>query len=96
MLRTGRSFIPRERLQPCEYTVVVSRRERRPRYQVWPIRLDRRLPVAPVPLRAGDADAKLDLQSVLTTAYDRADPVLPLTGPAAVWTDALLHNQGLR
>jgi hypothetical protein len=106
LLRAGRPIVPRDKMPACDYTVVVSRQERRPRYQAWPIRLDQRLPIIPIPLRPGDPDAKLDLQSVLATAYDRAgydleidyraDPVPPLTGPAAVWADALLHNQGLR
>ena len=39
---------------------------------VWPIRLRDGLPSIPVPLRAPDPDARLDLQTVLHTIYDRA------------------------
>jgi hypothetical protein len=48
--------------------VHVSPTHRRPLGLVWPIRLSQRLPVIPIPLRAGDDDAPLDLQAVLDTA----------------------------
>jgi hypothetical protein len=106
LLRTGQSSTLREVLPPCDYTVHVSRRERRPKATVWPIRLTQRLPVVPIPLRPEDPDAKLDLQSVLATAYDRAaydleldyrpEPVPPLNPEAAAWAEALLRGKGLR
>jgi len=36
----------------CDYSVIVSRAERRPEADFWPIRLRERLPVIPVPLRS--------------------------------------------
>jgi hypothetical protein len=59
-------------LPECDYCVVVSRAERRPKAGFWPIRLRERLPVIPVPLREGEADARLDLQEVLHRVYDAA------------------------
>lgn len=56
----------------CDYCVVVSRYERRPKAGFWPIRLRERLPEIPIPLRRGDADARLDLQPVLDRIYDAA------------------------
>jgi Protein of unknown function (DUF4058)/23S rRNA-intervening sequence protein len=56
----------------CEYCVVVSRFEERPKAGFWPIRLCDRLPEIPIPLRRGDADARLDLQQVLHHIYDAA------------------------
>jgi hypothetical protein len=106
LLRAGRPLVLRELLPACDYTVHVSRVERRPKGQVWPIRLAQRLPVVEIPLRAGDPDARLDLQQALTIVYDRAAydleidyraaPVPPLTGEAAAWADALLRSRGLR
>ncbi len=108
LLRAGTPLVLREMLPPCEYTVHVSRVERRPKgkAQVWPIRLTQRLPVIPIPLRPGDEDGKLDLQQVLATAYDRAgydleidyraEPVPPLAGELAAWADGLLRGKGLR
>jgi hypothetical protein len=59
-------------MPPCDYCVVVSRFERRPKAGFWPIRLRERLPEIPIPLRRGDADARLDLQQVLHRIYDAA------------------------
>ncbi|MBI4602691.1 MAG: DUF4058 family protein [Planctomycetes bacterium] len=52
------------------YFVLLSRAEKRPMTEVWPIQLADRLPMVPVPLLAGDADVTLDLQQVLSTVYD--------------------------
>src|SRR5205823_6387723 len=96
----------RELLPPCDYTVHVSRKQGRPKGLVWPILLRQKLPVVTIPLRPQDGDAKLDLQAVLTAAYDRAaydmrvnyrsEPVPRLTPEQAAWADALLRAKGLR
>ena len=54
----------------CDYSVTVSRVERRPEADFWPIGLRERLPMIPVPLRAPDRDATLDLQELLHRVYD--------------------------
>jgi len=59
-------------LPTCEYYVLVSRMEKRPRADFWPIRLRDRLPVIPIPLRHPDPDAQLDLQVPLHHVYDAA------------------------
>jgi Protein of unknown function (DUF4058) len=59
-------------MSECDYSVVVSRPEQSPKAGLWPIRLRDRLPVIPVPLRPGDADARLDLQQLLHRIYDSA------------------------
>ena len=106
LLRAGVPLAAREMLPPCEYTVHVSRVQRRPKATIWPIRLHQQLPVIPLPLRADDPDADLDLQAVLDTAYDRAgydlqidyraEPVPPLTRELAEWSDHLLRQKNLR
>jgi hypothetical protein len=63
---------PLEQLPACDYYVMVSRSETRPRVGLWPLQLRDRLPVIPIPLRAPDPDAQLDLQSVLHAIYDSA------------------------
>jgi hypothetical protein len=98
LLRTGTRAFVLQQLPPFEYLVHVSRAGidgGRRRARVWPIPIIRRLPVIPVPLRHGDADAQLDLQRVLTAAYDHArydldvnyggDPIPPMTGEHAEW-----------
>jgi hypothetical protein len=84
----------------------VSRANKRPKATVWPIRLRKRLPVFPVPLRPEDPDAKVDIQDILNAVYDRAaydltidyhsDAVPPLADEQASWADALLREKGLR
>jgi Protein of unknown function (DUF4058) len=106
LLRHGVSLSLRKRIRPHDYLVHVSPTYRRPQGLVWPIRLSQRLPVIPIPLRAGDDDASLDLQSVLDTAYDHAgydtdidytkEPVPSLKPPWAEWSDRWLREKGLR
>jgi hypothetical protein len=56
----------------CSYSVLVSRVESRFDAEFWPISLRERLPVIPIPVRAPDSDARLDLQEVLDRIYDDA------------------------
>jgi hypothetical protein len=86
-------------LPECDYCVVVSRVEQRPRAGFWSIGLRDRLPEIPIPLRPGDADARLDLQQVLHRIYDAAGyayyiysgpPEPPLSAPDAAWASQVL------
>jgi hypothetical protein len=60
-------------LPPCDYYVLVSRYECRPRLDFWPIQLQQRLPDVPIPLISPDPDVILDLQGVLDHTYDAAE-----------------------
>jgi len=71
LLRGGHRM-PGEGMPHCDYCVLLSRLETRPRAGIWPVGLRERLPVIPVPLRHPDPDAQLDLQAVLHDIYDRA------------------------
>jgi hypothetical protein len=53
------------------YCVVLSRASDRPRAPVRAIQVSDALPVVPVPLLPPDPDAALDLEEVLTLAYER-------------------------
>jgi hypothetical protein len=66
----GWTPMPQEGRPECDYSVMVSRAERRRAADFWPIRLRDRLPVIPIPLRPPDAAARVDLQEVLHRAYD--------------------------
>jgi len=50
--------------------VLLSRGDRRPVTDVWPISLRDHPPSVPVPLLPGDADVKLNLQQAFTSMYD--------------------------
>ena len=100
-LLRGGPRMPIEELSPCDYYVLVKRASERTRAGVWPIRLRDGLPPIPVPLRSPDPDARLDLQSVLHTVYDRAGyrhriyrgtPKPKLVADDAQWADAILKE----
>jgi hypothetical protein len=86
--------MPAENRHEGDYAVMVSRAERRPTADFWPIRLRNRLPVIPIPLKPTDPDGQVDLQEVLHQAYDGGGyrkyiydepPEPPLTGADAEW-----------
>jgi hypothetical protein len=98
-LLRGGPRMPWLEMPVCDYCVVVSRVEERPRAGIWPIQLRTRLPIIPVPLRTGEPDAKLDLQQILNQIYDAAgyedyiytrQPDPPLTAEDAAWAKSFL------
>ncbi len=93
-----------EGLPNCDYCAIVSRTERRPEVDCWPIRLRDPLPILPVPLALGDPEAQLDLQSVLYRVHDDASydlsiytgtPTPPLVPEDEAWAKSLLAGAGL-
>jgi hypothetical protein len=83
------------------YYVMLSRATRRPHVSVWPISLNARLPVIPVPLLEPDPDVRLDLGAIVASVYERGgddariDYRQPVPSPAlsaeeASWVEALL------
>src|SRR3954454_20408783 len=69
-LLRGWTPMPAEGRPEGDYSVLVSRAERRPAADFWPIRLRDRLPEIPIPLRSPDEDGRVDLQDVLHRAHD--------------------------
>jgi len=100
LLRGGRPM-PAEGRPGCTYSVLVSRADRRPRADFWPFGLRDPLPIVPVPLRPGDANARLDLRAILDRVYDesgyedfiyRHEPDPPLTGDDDAWARSFLSS----
>lgn len=106
LLREGHRVPIRDPLPPAPYFVFLTRADRQPRTEIWPIALRDRLPIVPVPLLPGDADIPLDLQLIFTSTYDllggarlvdyHRPPRIPLEGDDAVWADECLRAAGLR
>jgi hypothetical protein len=106
LLRQGRRVPMRRPLPEAAYFVFLSRVEKRPITDVWPIQLDEPLPTIPVPLLPEDDDATVNLQAALATIYDTFGygylvnytwpPEIPLVGETAVWADQLLQQAGFR
>jgi hypothetical protein len=107
LLRNGVRPLVARPLPDYSYFIFLSRAERRPTIEIWPIGLREALPVVPVPLRRPDPDVALDLGAALRQIYNsaryerridyRTDPPLPaLPAEDIAWLDALLHEHGLR
>ncbi len=100
-LLRGGPRLPLDDPPECDYCVLVSRAEKRPRIGIWPLRLRERLPEIPIPLRAPDTDARLDLQEALNRLYDAAgyedyiytsSPQPPLPAEDAEWARQFLPS----
>ncbi len=69
-LLRGWSPMPQEGRPECDYSVMVSRAEKRRAADFWPIGLRDKLPVISIPLGSPDAAACVDLQEAIHRAYD--------------------------
>jgi hypothetical protein len=98
-LLRGGPRLPLEDLPDCDYCVMVSQVEQRPKVSLWPIRLRDRLPSIPIPVRAPHPSASLDLQEMLHRLYDvggyeayiySGTPQPPLSPEDAAWAKQFL------
>ena len=106
LLRAGTRYPVQDALPPVPYFAFVSRAERRPQVEVWPMPLEAPLPTIPIPLLPGDADVLLDLQLALTSIYEivgydalldyTQPPPGPLTEQQAAWVEERLRAAGRR
>jgi hypothetical protein len=70
LLRQGRRLPLLGELPPAAYYVFLTRWQRRPWTQVWPMSLRQPLPAVPVPLLPPDPDVPLDLQAAVKACFD--------------------------
>ncbi len=107
LLRGGQRPRLAEPLPDYPYFVLLSRAERRPTIEIWPIGLQAPLPVLPVPLLPPDPDVALNLGAVLQQVYrnarydvqvDYREPPPPpeISPDDSAWLDARLRERGLR
>jgi hypothetical protein len=105
LLRQGQRVPMQKPLPAAPYFIFLSRAEKRPITEIWPISLREALPVVPIPLLPDDADVALDMQQVFTTTYDllgydlaidyTQSPEIPLPKEDVAWTEGLLRIAGL-
>jgi hypothetical protein len=107
LLRAGRRPALVTPLPEAPYFIILSRVERRPQVEIWPLSLRKAIPVVPLPLRENEADVPLDLtqavQRIYASArydlridYRKAPPAPALSPDDAAWLDAQLKVAGLR
>lgn len=104
LLRRGTRAWSHPRLPETPYFVMLTRAQADD-IEVWPIRLQEKLPSVPVPLRAPDRDVGLDLSTALGEVYDEAfyhlsidytqdPPPPPLPAEDAVWLKEVTLSSG--
>ena len=89
-----------------DYYIIVSRSDIRPKAKLYTFSVQQQIPSFKLPLQPEDIEPILDIQSLLNSIYNRAryhlaidynlEPVPPLKPDKAAWSNALLHEQGLR
>ena len=107
LLRLGRRPQIARDLPDAPYFVFLSRPQRRPMIDIWPLALRTPIPRIPVPLRYPDRDVPLDLGAAIHEAYRRArydleldyrepPPAPALGSDESGWLDAHLRERSLR
>lgn len=106
LLHQGQRVPVKGPLLPLPYFIFLSRGNRRPVTEYWPIALDQPLPRIPVPLRESEGDVSLDLQVAFTNVYDgfgydllidyREGPEPALPRELSTWTEDILRERGMR
>jgi hypothetical protein len=91
---------------PGDFRILIARAGRRMAADLYAWTARDPVPSFPLPLRTGEAELEVDLQSVLQRLYDRGryrmqidyrrEPVPPLAPDDAAWADHLLREKGLR
>jgi len=105
LLRRGRRLLTHPNIPKRSYLVTLIRGAGNVA-KAWPIKLQDKLPVVPVPLHHPDPEVPLDLDAVLSAIYDEAaydlsiDYTLPppppsLTAEEEEWLDKQLKSGGM-
>jgi hypothetical protein len=106
LLRQGERIPLQGEFPPGSYFVFLSRANRRPRTEVWPIQLREPLPTVPIPLLRPDPDVPLDLQAAVRACFDlvgyeqlldysQEPPPPALSDPEKLWIRERLREFGL-
>ncbi len=107
LLRGGKRPQVARPLPEASYFIFLSRVQRRPYIDIWPLSLQAPITPVPVPLQAPDPDVRLDIGAAIREIYRRArydleidyrqpPPPPDLTPDEAAWLDAHLRACGLR
>jgi Protein of unknown function (DUF4058) len=100
LLRGGAAMPILGQVTASDYRILVSRSVSRPRAELYAFNLEEPIPTVGIPLKSGDAEVVLDLQTLLARIYDRAryaltidytqTPTPPLRATAQIWAQQIL------
>ena len=89
-----------------DYRILVARGNRRPFAEVFGFNLQQQIPQFLLPLKSGDEEPLVDLQSLLAQVYEQAgfdlaidysiEPLPALNSEDKIWADTLLKQKDLR
>ncbi len=106
LLRAGNPMQILSEIPKTDYRILVARGNRRPLAEVFGFNLQQEIPQFLLPLKSGDNEPLIDLQSLLTQVYEQAgfdlaidyniEPVPTFKSEDKVWADALLKEKQLR
>lgn len=106
LLRRGQRLQFQGQPPSAAYYIYLSRFQRRPYTQIWPVSLRSPLPTVPVPLLPPDPDVVLDLQAAVDACFElveyerlidyRVPPPPPeLSAEDAAWLNQVLQTAGI-
>ncbi|MDZ7961609.1 MAG: DUF4058 family protein [Aulosira sp. DedQUE10] len=106
LLRDGKPIQQLQNNLQTDYRILVSRASKRPKADLYAFNLPHPIPSFPLPLREGDTEPLLDLQTLISELYDEGnydlvidynqEPVPAISTENQVWVDEVLKQKGLR
>jgi hypothetical protein len=106
LLRDGKPMLILQNDIVSNYRILISRSKYRPQADLYAFNLQNSIPAFSLPLREGDSEPIIDLQTLINELYDRAsydliidyrqEPVPALSDENAAWLNTLLREKGLR
>jgi hypothetical protein len=106
LLREGTPMAMLGNVPVSDYRILVSRANQRPKAQLYAFNLRQSIPVFVLPLKPGDAEPSVDLQTLVLQIYNQArydlainyrqEPVPLLREADRAWADAVLLALRLR
>jgi hypothetical protein len=91
---------------PTDYRILVSPAFKRPKADLYPFYLQNPIPHFPLPLREGDTEPSLNIQTLINELYDEGNydlvidysqqPLPPISKMTLAWVDEVLKLKGLR
>jgi hypothetical protein len=106
LLRAGNPMQILSEIPKTDYRILIARGNRRPLAEVFGFNLQQQIPCFLLPLKSGDDEPLVDLQSLLAQVYEQAgfdlaidysiEPIPPLNSEDKIWANTLLKEKELR